>query len=221
MSRISIRGGFDKARMIVSSLRQVGLSYTLGIRSMAEKGRRNREERPMQRHDVDRRLFLGASAVTLLGAAGAARAQAPQAAKASDTAGAKPTARVVDFIAGFDPKDAPALAVERGRTAFIDTVGVMLAGSRSEPAGIVLELVRAEGAKPEVSIVGQSLRASPQLAALANGVASHALDSTSPTCKANWSRRSFRRCCRSPRAPARRRRRRSRRSSSASRWRRG
>jgi len=80
---------------------------------MAEKGRRNREERPMQRHDVDRRLFLGASAVTLLGAAGAARAQAPQAAKASDTAGAKPTARVVDFIAGFDLKHAPALAVER------------------------------------------------------------------------------------------------------------
>ena len=35
----------------------------------------------MQGHDVDRRLFLGASAVTLLGAAGAARAQAPQAVK--------------------------------------------------------------------------------------------------------------------------------------------
>ena len=135
----------------------------------------------MQGHDVDRRLFLGASAVTLLGAAGAARAQAPQAVKApqaakANDAGAKPTARVVDFIAGFDLKQAPALAVERARTAFIDTVGVMLAGSRSEPAGIVLELVRAEGAKPAVSIVGQSLRASPQLAALANGVASHALD---------------------------------------------
>ena len=52
----------------------------------------------------------------------------------------------------------------------------MLAGSRSEPAAIVLELVRAEDAKPAVSIVGQSLRSSPQLAALANGVASHALD---------------------------------------------
>ena len=131
----------------------------------------------MRRYDVDRRLFLGASAVTLLGAAGAARAQAPQAAKAGEAAaGTKPTARVADFIAGFELKHAPALAIERARTAFIDTVGVMLAGSRSEPAGIVLELVRAEGAKPAVSIVGQSLRASPQLAALANGVASHALD---------------------------------------------
>jgi hypothetical protein len=37
MSSTGIRGGFDKARMVVSSLRQVGLSYTLGIRSMAEK----------------------------------------------------------------------------------------------------------------------------------------------------------------------------------------
>ena len=116
----------------------------------------------MQGHDVDRRLFLGASAVTLLGAAGAAHAQAPQAvqapqaAKAND-AGARPTARVVDFIAGFDLKQAPALAVERARTAFIDTVGVMLAGSRSEPAAIVLEMVRAEGASPAVSIVGQAV----------------------------------------------------------------
>lgn len=140
----------------------------------------------MQRHDVDRRLFLGAGAVTLLGAGGSAHAQAPQAENAPQAertpqaakgdGGARPTARVVDFIAGFDLKQAPALAVERARTAFIDTVGVMLAGSRSEPAGIMLELVRAEGATPAVAIVGQSLRSSPQLAALANGVASHALD---------------------------------------------
>jgi 2-methylcitrate dehydratase PrpD len=66
--------------------------------------------------------------------------------------------------------------VDRARVAFIDTVGVMLAGSRTEPAAIVLEMVKAEGAAPAVSIVGQSLRTSPQLAALANGVASHALD---------------------------------------------
>jgi 2-methylcitrate dehydratase PrpD len=131
----------------------------------------------MQCRRVDRRLFLGAGAATLIGAAGAARAQA-QAPQAVGTGAAalKPTARVVDFVAGFDLKAVPALAIERARLAFIDTVGVMLAGSRSEPAAIVLELVRAEGAAPAASIVGQSLRSSPQLAALANGVASHALD---------------------------------------------
>ena len=123
---------------------------------------------------LDRRLFLAASAVTLLGASTAALAQQPP--KAREGEGGKPTALVADFIAGFNLAQAPALAVEHGRTAFIDTVGVMLAGSRSEPAEIVLEMVRAEGAKPAVSIVGQSVRSSPQLAALANGVASHALD---------------------------------------------
>jgi 2-methylcitrate dehydratase PrpD len=37
-------------------------------------------------------------------------------------------------------------------------------------------MVTAEGAAPAVGIVGQSIRTSPQLAALANGVASHAMD---------------------------------------------
>ena len=37
-------------------------------------------------------------------------------------------------------------------------------------------MVKAEGAAPQASIVQESLRASPQLAALANGVAAHAMD---------------------------------------------
>jgi 2-methylcitrate dehydratase PrpD len=144
------------------------------IRSTAEKQEKIGRN-AMQCRRVDRRLFLGAGAATLIGAAGTARAQAPQAAGAG-AAALKPTTRVVDFVADFDLKTVPALAIERARLAFIDTLGVMLAGSRSEPATIVLELVRAEGAAPAVSIVGQSPRSSPQLAALANGVASHALD---------------------------------------------
>jgi 2-methylcitrate dehydratase PrpD len=102
--------------------------------------------------------------------------QETQAPKPTAVVAARPTARVADFVTSFDLKDAPELAAERARSAFIDTVGVTLAGSRSEPAAIVLEMVRAEGAAPAASIVGQSLRSSPQLAALANGVASHALD---------------------------------------------
>jgi 2-methylcitrate dehydratase PrpD len=130
----------------------------------------------MERHDVDRRKFLAGSAVTLLASAGAAHAQAPQVAKVGESVATKPTARIVDFVASFDIGEAPPLAIERARTAFIDTIGVMLAGSRSDPAAIVLEMVRGEGAAPAVGIVGQSLRSSPQLAALANGVAAHALD---------------------------------------------
>jgi 2-methylcitrate dehydratase PrpD len=135
------------------------------------------EERPMQHdNDIDRRLFLGAATAALLSASNTALAQQPQSPKANEGAGGKPTQLVSAFVAGFDLSNAPPLALERARTAFIDTMGVMLAGSRTEPAAIVCEMVRAEGAKPAASIVGQSLRSSPQLAALANGVASHALD---------------------------------------------
>ena len=71
----------------------------------------------MPHRDIDRRGFLRASAATLMGAAGAAgaaQAQAPQAAGAG-AAALKPTARVADFVAGFDLKAVPALAIERAR----------------------------------------------------------------------------------------------------------
>ena len=130
---------------------------------------------------VDRRLFLGAGAATLLAAAGPADAQQPGAAapvpKPSAAGEPKRLSDVIaEFVTGFNLEAVPPLALERARLAFIDTVGVMLAGSRSEPAEIVCEMVRAEGAAAAASVVGQSLKTSPQLAALANGVAAHALD---------------------------------------------
>ena len=60
--------------------------------------------------------------------------------------------------------------------AFVDTVGVMLAGSKLPAAQIVCDMVREEGSAPQVAIVGQSLRASPQFAAKANAVAAHTMD---------------------------------------------
>lgn len=86
------------------------------------------------------------------------------------------SAKIAEFSAGFDLKSAPALAVERTRVALIDTIGVMLAGSQEGAAKIVRDMVQLEGARPAATIVGSALRSSPQLAALANGVASHALD---------------------------------------------
>src|SRR5260370_5455646 len=83
---------------------------------------------------------------------------------------------IADFVVGFDPKTLPPLAFERARLAFVDTLAVMLAGSREEGSGIVCELVQQEGAAPKVSVVGQSFRTSPQLAALPNRVAAHILD---------------------------------------------
>src|SRR6185295_13872129 len=86
------------------------------------------------------------------------------------------SARIADFVTGFDLKSAPPVVIERTRLAFVDTVGVALAGSTEKVAGIVRDMVRAEGAAAAVSVIGSDLRTSPQLAALANGVATHALD---------------------------------------------
>jgi 2-methylcitrate dehydratase PrpD len=133
---------------------------------------------------IDRRLFLGASASTLLALPALAQQNPggetpkPSEPKPAATAGqAKRLGQVVaEFVVGFDLKDVPGVAIDRARVAFTDTVGVMLAGSRQEVSHILCDMVRLEGSAPSTSIVGQSLRASPQLAALANGVAAHAMD---------------------------------------------
>ena len=83
---------------------------------------------------------------------------------------------IADFIIDFDLDGVAQLARERVRLAFIDTLAAMLAGSREQGTQIVCEMVRQEGAAPAVSAVGQSLRTSPQLAALANGVSAHIMD---------------------------------------------
>src|SRR4029078_11270028 len=105
MRSASIRGDVDKACMVVSSLRQVGLSYTLGIGSDAEE-QKQKKGRPVQRHGVERSLFLGASAMPLLGAPRGAHAQAPQAAQAPQPARgderAKPHGRGGRVIAPLD-----------------------------------------------------------------------------------------------------------------------
>lgn len=124
---------------------------------------------------LDRRLFVGAGALTL--AHLSSRALAQQTTTRAAMADAKTISQVVaDYIAGFELKSAPPAATDRARIAFIDTIGVMLAGSHEEVSHLAVEMVKDEASAPQATVVGQSLRASAQLAALANGVASHAMD---------------------------------------------
>jgi 2-methylcitrate dehydratase PrpD len=129
---------------------------------------------------IDRRLFLGAAgALTLAGQpalAQGAQTDAKAEAKPAAAVGKRLSDTIADFVADFDASTLPPLAVERVRLAFIDTLAVMLAGSREEGTGIVCEMVRQEGAAAKVSVVGQPFKTSPQLAALANGVAAHIMD---------------------------------------------
>src|SRR5215470_16332325 len=126
-------------------------------------------------HAVDRRSFLGVGALTLSALTSLPRVASAQALAAEP--GAKLLSRLLaEFVANFELKNAPPEVIGRARVAFIDTMGVMLAGSREEVAHLVLDMVKLEGAAPSASVVGQSIRTSPQLAALANGVAAHAMD---------------------------------------------
>jgi 2-methylcitrate dehydratase PrpD len=128
----------------------------------------------------DRRLFLGAAgALTLLGRpalAQEAKPEARQETRAAQASAKRLSDTIADFVVGFDPKTLPPLAVERARLAFIDTLGVMLAGSREEGSELVCDMVKQEDAAGKVTVIGQSFRTSPQLAALANGVAAHIMD---------------------------------------------
>ena len=128
---------------------------------------------------VDRRIFLSAGTASVLGlpTLAIAQQQSGPAVQPAPTNPRKPLGDVIAaFATGFVLADAPPDVVQRARTAFVDTVGVMLAGSQLPPADIVCDVIKLEGSTPSASIVGRSLRAAPRMAALANGVADHAMD---------------------------------------------
>lgn len=70
----------------------------------------------------------------------------------------------------------PDATVRAARRAVLDTLGVMLAGSREETAVRARALIAHRRAGDEAAIIGTPLRASIEDAALTNGVAAHALD---------------------------------------------
>jgi 2-methylcitrate dehydratase PrpD len=72
--------------------------------------------------------------------------------------------------------DIPAEAISRARDAFVDTVGVALAGTLEPVSEIATRWVNEIGAKPQASVWGQRLATSPDEAAFANGISAHALD---------------------------------------------
>jgi len=77
-----------------------------------------------------------------------------------------------NFAVGARP---PSEARARAAAAFLDTIGVTLAGAPEPASRIVREMVAADAGGPCV-VVGTGVRASAAGAALANGTAAHALD---------------------------------------------
>ena len=87
---------------------------------------------------------------------------------------------VIEQLAAYVTGEAldrlPAATVVAARRAILDTLGVTLAGAVEPTAERVRTMIEHRRAGPEATIVGTSLRAAVEDAALANGTASHALD---------------------------------------------
>jgi 2-methylcitrate dehydratase PrpD len=81
-------------------------------------------------------------------------------------------ALLAEFVAGGAP---PVAALERAAAAVRDTVGVILAGA-VEPAARVVQSMALDEGRGRCGILGTPGRTSASWAALANGVAAHALD---------------------------------------------
>jgi 2-methylcitrate dehydratase PrpD len=87
------------------------------------------------------------------------------------------TEDIAGFAASFRLKSSPPELLPRVREAFLDSFGVMLAGSREESSQIAARWVRGQRAEGPCAVIAQrDFRASAANAALANGVAAHTLD---------------------------------------------
>ena len=84
--------------------------------------------------------------------------------------------KVSEFVAGSDFEQLPPEVLAAAKAAFLDCVGVALAGADEESARICAAFARQESGKEEATVIGQDFRTSATLAALCNGTSAHALD---------------------------------------------
>jgi len=84
--------------------------------------------------------------------------------------------KIVDFICGFDGRRLESQIVKRLSCTVLDYVGVTMAGLDDPVARIARTYVDFEGGTPQATVWGNGTKTSIAMAAMANGVASHALD---------------------------------------------
>ena len=86
------------------------------------------------------------------------------------------TEALAQFVVSTKLEDIPAVVLQNAKLMLLDTLGVILAGARDPGCKLLARWVQDQEAAPRATVIGQGLRSSPLLAALANGHASHALD---------------------------------------------
>jgi 2-methylcitrate dehydratase PrpD len=86
------------------------------------------------------------------------------------------TEQLAHVIAETTYEHLPVAAVEQGKRALLDTIGVALAGNREAAGQIITAWVQEQGGQGVATVLGTPISTSPGLAALANGTLGHALD---------------------------------------------
>ena len=86
------------------------------------------------------------------------------------------TQEVANYVSKVSYKDIPSEVIRLARGFILDGLGVALAGSTDDCSRIVQAHVREIGGKRECAVLGTVLSAPAPKAALANGVAGHAMD---------------------------------------------
>lgn len=89
----------------------------------------------------------------------------------------KVTPEVVDFILKANIENFPTEVIHQGKTCLVDGFGLILSGSTERSCLFVREQIKAIAGQPEATVLGKEVLKVPTLfAALANGLAGHAMD---------------------------------------------
>jgi 2-methylcitrate dehydratase PrpD len=86
------------------------------------------------------------------------------------------TEALAQWVVSTRYEDIPALGVQRVRERFIDSLGVAFAGMSVSTGKILTQWIRAQGAKPECTILGAGFKTTASYATLVNASAGHALE---------------------------------------------
>ncbi|HWP56901.1 MAG TPA: MmgE/PrpD family protein [Candidatus Acidoferrales bacterium] len=86
------------------------------------------------------------------------------------------TERIAEFVVATRCDTVPREALAVAKTAFLDCLGVALAGSKEDSAKICGAIARLESGAEQAAVLGQGFKSSALHAAFANGTAAHALD---------------------------------------------
>jgi len=84
--------------------------------------------------------------------------------------------QLTSFIVDTEYDDLPKKVVEASKSAILDLIALLLAGSSEPPARILIEELKESGGKHQAGLIGGGFRTSVTSASLINGTSGHALD---------------------------------------------